>query len=142
MEKHAIDLTRNHFVREWKDLCVIGTWLYSADQEDDEPCLVIVPRYRQHGYMPVVVALSAAYRYNSPKYLANASKQFCRSLNFEDSMTNCHNIAEAIHSHLLDLLKMPASPTSSIVIGEASMDMGNGVKRTVEFMDHVPLAQA
>lgn len=129
-------------MREWKDLVVFGSWLHNEDQEDDEPCLVIVPRYRQHGYMPVVIALSAAYRYNSPKYLAQASRQFCKSLDFEDSISNCNKIAEAIHSHLLDLLKMPVSPTSSIVIGEANMVMGDGSKRKVEIMDHVPLAQA
>lgn len=137
----AIDLSRHHFVREWKDLCIVGTWLHNEDQEDDEPALVIVPRYRRRGYLPVCIALSAAYKYNSAKYLARASQQFCRSLGFEDSMANANKIAEAIHSHLLDLLSMPTSPTTSIILGEASMTMADGVKRTVEFLDHTPTMQ-
>lgn len=140
----AIDLTRHNFMREWKDLVIFGTWVFNDDQEAEEPALVIVPRYRQRGFYPVVIALSAAYRYNSPnpRYLAYASKQYCKALGFEDSIANANKIAEAIHAHLLDLLKMPPSPTTSIVIGEANIDMGNGRKRKVELMDHEPTAQA
>jgi len=137
----AIDLTRHAFMREWKDLVIFGSWIHNDDQEDDEPALVIVPRYRRRGYLPVCIALSAAYKYNSPKYLARASQQFCHSLGFEDSMANANKIAEAIHSHLLDLLSMPISPTTAIIMGEASMTMVDGVKRTVEFMDHAPTLQ-
>lgn len=143
-QRPAIDLTRFHFMREWKDLAVFGTWLMNDDQEAEEPALVIVPRYRARGFHPVCIALSAAYRYNSPnpRYLAYASKQFCKALGFEDSIANANKIAEAIHAHLLDLLKMPPSPTTSIVIGEANFDIGGGRKRKVEIMDHEPTAQS
>jgi hypothetical protein len=139
--KPAIDLSRHHFMREWKDLVIFGTWLHNEDQEADEPALVIVPRYRQSGYFPVCIALSAAFKYNSPKYLARVTPQFVLDLGFEDSLTNAHKVADAIHSHLRDLLTMPESPTTAIVVGEATMDVG-GRKRSIDVLDYETLAQA
>lgn len=137
----AIDLTRHAFVREWKDLCIIGTWLFNNDQEDYEPALVVLPRHRRYGFRPVVVALSAAFKYNSPQYLAHAARKFNADLGFEDSMSNANKVAEAIHSHLGDLVTMPNNPTQKFVVGEASFDLGGGQKRTIELLDYVPLAQ-
>lgn len=139
-EKPLIDLSRHHFMRPWKDLVVFGTWLYNADQDDDEPALVIVPRYRRTGFLPVCIALSGAYKYDAPQYLAHASKQFCIALGFEDCMANAHKIAEAVHSHLLDLLTIPSNPTSSIVLGDATLNI-EGRKQYFEIVEQEALAQ-
>lgn len=142
MRTFALDLTRYHFKRELGDLTLFGTWLYNDDQEDTEPAIVLVPRFRMSDRTkPIAIALSSAFKYNDPRYLAHASAVFAKKLGFEDSMTTTHKIASVIHDHLLDLIKMPLEPTDIVVMGEAKIDMGNGVKRTVEFMDHEPKPQ-
>ncbi|MGI9141560.1 MAG: hypothetical protein ACR2IJ_00060 [Fluviibacter sp.] len=133
--KPAIDLTRHHFSRDVGDLSIFGTWLYNDDQEDTEPCLVVIPRYRREGFKPVVVALSAAYRYNNPKYLAHAASAFAQSLGYESDLSQARKVATLIYDHLLDLLTMPLDPTEASVIGEVTIDQG-GNKRTIEVLDY------
>lgn len=140
-EKPALDLSRHKFMKPYKDLVVFGTWLHNDDQEDDEPCLVIVPRYRAKGFTPAVVALSAAFKYTSHRYMARASRQFNAGLGFEDSMANWHKVADAIFDHLSDLLKMPPSPTQTIVVGEVGFT-ADGRRRTAQLLDFEPLQQA
>lgn len=140
--RHALDLTRYAFKRDLGDLTLFGTWLYNDDQEDTEPAIVIIPRYRSlNGAKPICIALSSAFKYNDPRYLAHAAAGFARILGFEDSLTTTHKLASVIHDHMLDLIKMPLEPTEAIVTGEASVDLGNGVKKTVEFVDHAPKPQ-
>ena len=138
--KPAIDLSRHSFMRPWKDLVVFGTWLFNDDQEDEEPCLVLVPRYRRAGFLPVVIALSSAYKYNSPKYLAHAARIFCKSLDLEDSLGEANKVAEAIHSHLQDLLTMPVSPTTAIVVADAVVTI-DGKRRVIEVSDYTATPQ-
>lgn len=141
-DRPAIDLTRHHFMRELGDLVIFGTWVYSADQEDTEPALVLLPRYRPpSSVVPCVVALSAAYLYNDAAYCVRAAKGIAKALGFEDSMNTTHKIADILHSHLPDLVSMPVDPTEAVVVGEASVDMGDGHKRTVEFMDYEAVKQ-
>jgi hypothetical protein len=139
--RYAIDLTRNQFVRASGDLVCVGTWMFNPDQQDYEPCLVIVPRYRKSGFKPCCVALSAAYKYDSPQYLARASSIFLGMLGMEDCMSNANKVAELIHSHLGDLIRMRPNPTQAIVVADASV-MIDGVKRSMEVLDYQPLAQA
>lgn len=136
-QKPVIDLTRHHFMRELGDLVLFGTWVMNDDQDDTEPALVILPRYRPPStVIPCVVALSAAYLYNDPKYCVNAAKGIAKALGFEDSMTVVHKIADTIYSHLPDLVSMPVDPTESVVVGTSEVTI-NGKKRTIEFMDNV-----
>lgn len=132
---HAIDLTRHHFMREWKDLCIIGTWLYNEGQEDLEPCLVILPRYRHpKSVKPAVVALSSAFKYNEATYLARAASLFAQGLGM-DELADAHKIADAIYNHLGDLLSMPENPVTGVVVADASVRIGNKT-RTVEILDY------
>jgi hypothetical protein len=143
--KPAIDLTRNHFSYPSGDLVCVGTWLWNDDQEDYEPCIVIVPRYRKNGFKPCVVALSSAWRYNpehgGPRYLARASKLFLTALGMDDCMSNAYKVAEIIQNNLGNLLKMPPNPTTTIVGADATVTI-NGRTHTIELLDHVPMAQA
>lgn len=133
----VIDLTRFHFMRELGDLVVIGTWVMNDDQEDTEPALVILPRYRPPSSVkPCVVALSAAYLYNDPKYCVRAAKGIAKALGFEDSMSTTHKIADILHSHLPDLVSMPVDPTDATVVGEAKVQLGGGRETTVEILDY------
>lgn len=145
MNKPVLDLTRNHFVRAIGDLVCVGTWLWNPDQEDYEPCLAIVPRYRTGGFKPCVVALSSAWKYNpehgGPLYLAKASMIFAQQLGMQDCMTSAHKIGELIHMHLGDLIKIPPNPTQAIVVADASYTV-DGKKHTAEILDYKPLAQA
>ena len=134
--KPALDLTRHAWVRELGDLTVFGTWLYNADQEDTEPCLVIIPRYRARGtYKPAVIPLSAAFRYNDPVHLARAAAIFSKNLGFEDMVT-ANKVANVIYDHLGDLVSIPVDPRVAHVVGEAKIDMGDGRKRTVEMLEY------
>ena len=135
--KPAIDLSRHHFMRELGDIVVFGTWVMNDDQEDTEPALVVMPRYRPpSSVVPCVVALSAAYLYNDPKYCVRAAKGMAKALGFEDSMNTTHRIADILHSHLPDLISMPLDPTVAVVVGEAQMNFGDGTTKTVEFLDY------
>lgn len=135
--KPAIDLTRHHFMRELGDLVVFGTWMMNEDQEDTEPALVLLPRYRPpSSVIPCVVALSAAYLYNDPKYCVRAAKGMAKALGFEDSMNTTHRIADILHSHLPDLISMPVDPSQAVVVGTADVNFGDGQKKTVEFLDY------
>ena len=141
-DRPAIDLTRHHFMRELGDLVVFGTWVYNDEQEDTEPALVLLPRYRPPSTVtPCVIALSAAYRYNDAKYCVHAAKGIARALGFEDSMTRTHRIADILHSHLPDLVSMPVDPTEAVVVGEASIDAGNGRIERVQLIDHEAVKQ-
>lgn len=142
----AIDLTRYAWVRELGDIRLYGTWYTWFDDDErewqDEPCLVLMPAVR-HCSTPCVVALSAAFKYTDPAHLAKVSLIFARQLGFDGTeMSAAHKIGEIIHSHLLDLIKMPENPTEIVVGATASVDFGNGRKRTVEVLDHEPIKQA
>lgn len=138
----AIDLTRYAFVRELGDLRLYGTWLWDEENQDDEPCLVLVPAVR-HYTTPCVVALSAAFRYTDAKHLARVSLTFARALGFEsNTMAAANKIGGIIHDHLLDLIKMPENPTEAVVGASANVDFGDGRKRTIEILDHEPIQQA
>lgn len=139
--KPVLDLSRHHFMRPAGDLVIFGTWTYNEDQEDYEPCLAIVPRYRRSGFKPCCVALSSAWRYAEPPYLARAAAFFLTQLGMADGMSNAHKVASLIHEHLGDLIKMPPNPTQTIVVADASVTI-EGVKRSMEMLDYKPLAQA
>lgn len=135
-KRPTLDLTRHHFMKPFKDLCVFGAWVYNHDQEDYEPCLAIVPRYRHpKTCKPAVVALSAVFKYNSESYCMRAARQFNIDLGFSDDMANSYKMAEAIALHLGDLLKMPENPTTSVVVADAVVTIG-GKTRTLEVLDH------
>lgn len=136
-EKHAIDLTRHSFMRELGDMVLFGTWVYNNDQEDTEPALVLVPRYRHPSkIVPCVIALSAAHKYDDPVYCVWAAKGIAHNLGFEDSMNTTHRIADIIHSHLPDLVSMPVDPTQAVVAADAEFTASDGKKRSVEIMDY------
>lgn len=135
--KPAIDLTRTQFQRHLGDLSLYGTWIYNEDQETEEPCLVVIPRYQRNGFKPCVVALSAAYKYNDPRYLARISFAFLSMLGFAQTPSEGHKIASLIHDHLDDLLKMPPNPTTTIVVADATID-ANGRKHAIEIVDYLP----
>ena len=131
----AIDLTRYHFVRHLGDMSIYGTWLFNEDQEDSEPCLVVIPRYRTTGFRPIVVALSAAYKYNSTQYLDKVAGLFAKGLGFERDLTTARKVATLIHDNLLDLLNMPLDPSVEVVVGEASVSI-DGRKQNIEVLDY------
>lgn len=133
--KPAIDLTRHAWKRELGDLTLYGTWLYNEAQEDTEPCLVIIPTYRTVGFKPCCIALSSAFQYNDPRYLAQAAAVFAENLGF-DTLTSAHRLANLIYDHLGDLVTMPNDPSTAIVVGEATINLGDGTRRTAEVLDY------
>jgi hypothetical protein len=144
--RYALDLTRNAGVIPSGDLVLIKTWIFNPDQQDYEPCLVIVPRYRRSGYKPCCIALSAAWKYNPEHngvaYLARAAKEFLYMLGMDDCLSNAMKVADLVNSHLGDLIRMPNNPTQAIVTADASFTFDDGTRRTIEVVSHKPLAQA
>lgn len=140
--KPTIDLTRHHFQRHIGDMTIYGTWIFNQDQEDTEPCLAILPRYRTIGVMPCCVALSAAFRYANPRYLAHAARQFSKAMGFEDDLTRTRKIAELIYDHLPDLISMPVDPVRQVVVADATVTAESGRKKSLEVVDYEQIAQA
>lgn len=137
--KPFLDLTRHYFKRDLGDITVFGVWVPLPDSHDDvEPALALVPRYRIV-QMPVVVCLSAAYRYDNPVYMAQKSHEFCKALGFEPGISTSLKIANIINDHMSDLISMPPEPTETVVVGEAKVtNHANGTHRTAEILDHQP----
>jgi hypothetical protein len=138
MTAPMIDLSRHHFMRPIGEFVAFGTWVHNDEQEADEPALVVVPRYRRSGFKPCVVALSAAFKYDDPKYCVRSARIFLENLGMADSMSSCNTLATLIHDHLEDLLSMPLSPTSRVLVGEAQADTGGGI---IQLFDHVATRQ-
>lgn len=134
----ALDLTHYHFRRELGDIAVYGTWI-GADLDDTEPCLVLVAPHRvgHTRSKPACIALSSAYKYDDPRYLLHAARQFNQGLGFEDTMQRVHRVADLIHSHLLDLIKMPErAPRGSVVAGVARLtDRDTGRSTEIEIKE-------
>lgn len=139
--QHAIDLTRHQFVRHLGDLSLYGTWLWNEDQENHEPALVVINAIHPRAFKPCVVALSAAYKYNSAVYMAHLASAFVDLLGLQGSMHTAHRVAMLLEDHLGDLLKMPPNPTSTIVVADATIGSGMN-RRSLEIVDYVPLQQS
>lgn len=142
----AIDLTRHHFMLPIGDMVLFGTWVFNSGQEAEEPALVIVPRYRQNGFKPAVIALSAAYKYNpcnraEARGAVHNARQFALGLGLSDSMADCHKILTMIHDHVGDLVSIPPSPMTAIIVGEASIEL-SGKKHSFQMVDYEPTPQA
>lgn len=136
MAGHILDLEQNHFVKQRGDITVYGTWV-GENLSESEPCLVLVPTYRM-GTKPCCVALSSAYKYDDPIYLANASRRFNEALGFEDSSTRVVKVASAIVEHLGDLIAMPPKPKSeSKYVAEATLTDDSGRSRSFEIIEDV-----
>lgn len=135
----AIDLTRHHFVKEYGDLRLYGTWLYREEEDDDEPALVIVPANRREGFKPFVVPLSSAYLYTYPRRTAAACLEAAKGLGFDGTQAPL-KIANIVHDHLQDLIEIPENPTEAVVGAYGQINDGHSIK-TVEILDHVPVRQ-
>ena len=131
--KPFLDLTRYAFRREVGDLTIYGTWVPRPD-DDSEPALAIVPRFRVIG-CPAVIALSSAYKYNDPAYLARAAHVFTQALGVAAGVNDTLKIASLIDDHLSDLISMPPEPTQAVAVADAVIEIG-GRKRTVEVLEH------
>lgn len=134
MTGHVLDLTNYHFCRRLGDLTVYGTWLGDAI-DDSEPCIVIVPTFRLGvgRSKPAVVALSSAYKYDSPVYLLHMAHDFADGLGFGAGPHNTRKVAEVIHSHLRDLIDMPPRPVIKTEhVAEAILTHESGRKKTFD----------
>jgi hypothetical protein len=141
----AIDLTRYAFVRELGDIRLYGSWFYQPtddNSDDTEPCLVLVPAFRR-GIPPCVVLLQHAYKWTNPRYAAKMSLEFAKTMGFDSNfMKNAQRIHGMVFDHLLDLITMPEDPTETVVGASGSVKIGDGPRRSLDILDHVPIAQA
>lgn len=136
---HILDLSRHAWIRELGQLAIYGTWV-GPNIDESEPCLVIVPSARRTSHetvQPAVVALSAAYKYDDPRYLLQAAIQFNRGLGFTDDMSNVMKVADAIYDHLDDLVALPERPSFGSSVGaEVRLTDSEGRSHEFEILDH------
>lgn len=143
MNAPVLDLTNRAFTHVLGDLTVIGTW-YGDDINECEPVLCLVPTHRINMFdgvsirsKPCCIALSAAYRYDDPKYLLSRAMEFSQLMGFGDDMQRTHKIAEAIHGRLQDLIEMPPRPVIGSFVGaDATLTDESGRQSTVELHTH------
>ncbi len=136
--KPFLDLRRYHFVRTIGQLTIYGVWIPRADDEDQsEPAMAIM---RAHGptAKPVVIGLSAMYKYTDAKYMAHASHHIAVSLGFEPNVSTAISIAHLINDHMSDVISMPPEPTQTIVVGTMEMPDSTGKKISADILDHTP----
>lgn len=143
MSRPILDLRKYHFRQTHGDITVFGSW-FGETLEDIQPCLVLVPTYRQskdRGAKPCIVALESAHLYydklSGPQHMLAICKLFNQYLGFEDSLSNVHRVAGIIESHLQSLLEIPPEPESeAYVAAEATITESSGRTRTAEIIDH------
>lgn len=130
-----LDLTRYAFKREVGELTIYGTWVPLPDNTgESEPALAIVPRFRVIG-RPAVIALSSAYKYNDPAYLARAAHVFTQALGVAAGVNDTLKIASLIDDHLSDLISMPPEPTQAVAVADAVLNI-DGKQRSMELLAH------
>jgi len=139
MSGHVLDLSRYQWLRHIGQLAIYGTWI-GPSIDESEPCLAIVPASRVTSHervRPAVVALSAAYRYDDPRYLLQAARRFNAGLGFPDTMQNVMKVADAIYDHLDDLVALPERPSFGSVVGaEVTVTDSEGRSHEFEILDH------
>lgn len=137
--KPFLDLSRRHFVHERGDLVIFGVWVpkrLPGEETATEPALAIIPRYAPIT-RPIVIALSAAFKYDDAHYAARAAMTFCPVLGMEATPTNALKIANLINDFLSDLVSMPPQPTEAIVVADAELRGSDGRNRSLELLEHV-----
>jgi hypothetical protein len=130
----AIDLTVYRFKKVLGEITLYGTWIWNDDQEKSEPALVLVPTFRRIKKV-AGVALSAAFKYDDPRYLVRAAHQLSIEMGFEPSMALTHKIGTIIHDHLDDLVLMRPEPTTERVGADATVMRGDGQTKTFEMIE-------
>ena len=132
----ALDLTKCHKVYRHGDITVCMTWF--NDGEEIDPCIVLVPTYRM-GYgkcIPCVVALSALYKYDDARYLAQRSGEFAKTLDLDNS-GGAMKVADVINNYLDELCNMPPRPEiDKYVAADAIVTDENGKEKVFEITDH------
>lgn len=130
----TIDLTVYRFKKELGEITLYGTWIWNEDQESSEPALILAPTHRRINKI-AGVALSAAFKYDNPRYLVHAAHQLSIELGFEPSMALTHKIGTIIHDHLDDLVLMPPEPTTERVGADATVMRADGQTKTFELIE-------
>ncbi len=106
----TLDLRKAHATRQHGDLLVVFTWI------NDERAMVLVPAYRP-GAPWYVVAESASFRYDDPKYVAVQCVTACEVLGIKPSKENWARVGRIIVDGLPDLIRMPSAPQPEFRLG-------------------------
>ena len=133
---NVIDLSRNHFERTVSDITIRGIWIPFPDNGDEatEPALAITAAFRQS--KPWIIGLSAAFKYDNPRYMARVSKDISDSIGLEPNVFTWAKIAKVIDDHLSDLISMPPRPVNKILAAEGNMHI-DGKNHSIQLFDTV-----
>lgn len=86
------------------DILAILTWV------NDERALVLMPAHRAQGAPWFVICESAAYKYDSPEYLARQAAKAAEVMGMDETTKTWYRIADLIMNYLPDLIRMPFAP--------------------------------
>lgn len=98
---------------------------------DWEPAMVIARKRRYQNRSAHIIMLSAAYKYVSESehrhsdYMHDMAPRISEMLGLGRSPITAFKIAEAIHSHLEELINMPPAFRPQTVVGHASGTIGD-----------------
>lgn len=109
-----LDLRMSHAVQHFGDIVVFQTWLLT----DGDPCLVLLPRYRQAHHervRPCVVQLSCAYlwdeKHGDPAYADLMAGTFAANLGLDPlRRRDVLRVQGIIRDLMHDLITIPVIP--------------------------------
>jgi hypothetical protein len=99
----TLNLCKAHATCQHGDLLVVFTWI------NEERAMVLVPAYRP-GAPWYVVAESASFRYDDPRYVAVQCVKACEVLGIKPNKENWARVGGIIVDGLPDLIRMPSAP--------------------------------
>lgn len=121
----SLDPRKAHLTRQHGDILAVYTWI------NDKRAMVLIPARRAKAPW-YIVEDSAAYKYDDPRYLAQASANAAKVMGMDENSSTAYRIASIIHEGLPDLIRMPPAPKAEPgrVIGEAVIRReGREIKR-------------
>lgn len=120
--RYDLDLTKPHFEKRRGDLMLYGAW----HGKRLRPCLVVLPAYRIHKAVPLVIEVDDAWQWQpddidaDPRRSAQLIGTFLLSNGMDASNTfTAMKVASLIHDHLGDLLRIPPKSTEDVVVADA-----------------------
>lgn len=140
--RHALNLSRRHWVRPFGDVTAYGTWWL----HDRRPCMVMVPSFRPLHYdrtRPCVIMMEDAWMWDEHigdgAHVARQSAIFAEFLFGTTSVRNVFRVTDIVRECLTDLLRMPPMPQfdRAIVADAVILEHETGKVREAEIKDDV-----
>lgn len=138
--RYDLDLTQYHWVREYGDITVFGTWF----GRERAPALVLVPTNKlgSEYVIPCVVPLAAAWAWDDERgdgaHCARTCVLFAANLGFNPSdHMRLFKIRSIIADNVGELVLIPPKPTEAVVVADAIRTDEYGREHHSEIIENV-----